>query len=75
MSATFAAAHVPWVVKPLYGFTSDTFPLPFPGAPAPERRRPYQVLCGAVGAAGLAAAPGGFLGSLGSLGALGALGS
>ena len=60
VAAVFATAHVPWVIKPLYGFLSDSLPLPFPGAPTRERRRPYLVLCGLAGTAayaGLATAP------------------
>lgn len=60
VAAVFATAHVPWITKPLYGFVSDSLPLPFPGAVTRERRRPYLVLCGLIGAAayaGLSLAP------------------
>lgn len=43
---------LPWLLKPLYGFASDTFPI------LGSRRRAYLVLCGALGSAawgGLAA--------------------
>jgi hypothetical protein len=42
----------PWVVKPLYGFLSDSVPL------FGYRRRSYLVLCGALGAASWAALAG-----------------
>ena len=42
----------PWVVKPLYGFLSDSVPL------WGYRRRSYLVLCGAAGAASWAALAG-----------------
>lgn len=42
----------PWVVKPLYGFLSDSVPL------WGYRRRSYLVLCGAAGAASWAAMAG-----------------
>jgi folate/biopterin transporter len=45
VTSLLAVAHVPWVVKPLYGFVSDNFPI------AGERRRPYLVACGLVGSA------------------------
>ena len=34
---------IPWLIKPLYGFVSDTFPL------FGYRRRSYLMLCGVVG--------------------------
>ena len=37
-------AGLPWVVKPLYGFISDTVPI------FGRRRQPYLVACGLVGA-------------------------
>ncbi|KAK9826138.1 hypothetical protein WJX81_008063 [Elliptochloris bilobata] len=37
-------AGLPWVVKPLYGFISDTIPI------LGMRRRPYLVACGLAGA-------------------------
>ena len=43
VTSLLSIAHVPWVVKPLYGFISDNFPI------AGERRRPYLVACGLVG--------------------------
>jgi folate/biopterin transporter len=49
-AAALSIAHVPWVCKPLYGFVSDSFPL-FGG----EKRRPYLVGCGLVGAMAFAA--------------------
>ena len=36
-------AGVPWLVKPLYGFLSDSVPL------FGYRRRSYLMICGAVG--------------------------
>jgi hypothetical protein len=36
-------AAFPWVVKPLYGFLSDTVPI------FGYRRRSYLVICGALG--------------------------
>jgi BT1 family len=36
---------LPWLIKPLYGFASDTFPL------FGYRRRSYLVLCGLLGSA------------------------
>ena len=36
-------AGLPWVVKPLYGFISDTVPI------FGRRRQPYLVACGLVG--------------------------
>eukprot|EP00884_Botryococcus_braunii_P023184 jgi/Botrbrau1/954/Bobra.114_1s0001.3 len=46
-------AHVPWMVKPLYGFITDTFPI------RGERRRPYMFACGLAGAVAF-----GFLGGV-----------
>jgi folate/biopterin transporter len=48
------AASAPWLVKPLWGFLSDSVPL------FGYRRRSYLVLCGGLGAAGWSAlaAPG-----------------
>jgi folate/biopterin transporter len=48
------ASSAPWLVKPLWGFLSDSVPL------FGYRRRSYLVLCGALGAAGWSAlaAPG-----------------
>ena len=40
---------VPWMIKPLYGFLSDSFPL------FGYRRRSYLVLCGLVGSGAFAA--------------------
>ena len=37
-------AAFPWVVKPLYGFLSDTVPI------FGYRRRSYLVICGVLGA-------------------------
>lgn len=48
------AGYLPWLVKPLYGFVSDTLPI------FGSRRRSYLVLCGALGAVswlGLSALP------------------
>ena len=39
-----AVAHIPWMVKPLYGFFTDTFPI------LGMRRRPYIAICGIAGA-------------------------
>ena len=36
-------AGLPWVVKPMYGFVSDTVPI------FGRRRQPYLVACGLVG--------------------------
>lgn len=36
-------AGLPWVVKPLYGFISDTVPI------FGMRRRPYLIACGVIG--------------------------
>ena len=33
-----------WTIKPVFGFISDTFPI------FGQHRRPYIILCGAVGA-------------------------
>jgi hypothetical protein len=47
-------AGIPWAVKPLYGFISDTFPL------WGSKRRVYLVLCGMLGSTawfGLATLP------------------
>ena len=38
-----ALAHIPWMIKPLYGFFTDTFPI------YGLRRRPYIVICGLAG--------------------------
>ena len=38
-----AIAHIPWMVKPLYGFFTDTFPI------LGMRRRPYIAICGIAG--------------------------
>lgn len=38
-----AIAGVPWMIKPLYGFVTDTFPI------LGRRRRPYLILCGLSG--------------------------
>ena len=43
VTSLLSIAHVPWVVKPLYGFISDNFPI------GGERRRPYLVGCGLLG--------------------------
>lgn len=42
-------AGIPWVIKPLYGFISDSFPL------FGYRRRSYLVLCGLLSASSWAA--------------------
>jgi hypothetical protein len=39
-----ALAHIPWMIKPLYGFFTDTFPI------MGRRRRPYIIICGLTGA-------------------------
>ena len=39
-----SVAAFPWVVKPLYGFLSDTVPI------FGYRRRSYLVICGVLGA-------------------------
>ena len=39
-------AAFPWVVKPLYGFLSDTVPI------FGYRRRSYLIICGLLGAPG-----------------------
>lgn len=36
-------AHTPWIIKPLYGFITDTFPI------GGQRRRPYMLACGITG--------------------------
>ena len=54
VSLVFSIAHLPWILKPLYGMVSDAHPLPFPGSARRERRRPYLVLCGLGGAAAFA---------------------
>ena len=36
---------MPWMIKPLYGFFTDTFPI------YGLRRRPYIVICGLAGEA------------------------
>lgn len=38
-----AIAHIPWMIKPLYGFVTDTFPV------MGCRRRPYLIICGLSG--------------------------
>lgn len=38
-----AIAHIPWMIKPLYGFLTDTIPI------MGRRRRPYLVICGVSG--------------------------
>lgn len=38
-----AIAHLPWMIKPLYGFVTDTFPI------YGLRRQPYIVICGLTG--------------------------
>ncbi|CAL8470505.1 g10047 [Coccomyxa elongata] len=40
-----AIAHLPWMIKPLYGFVTDTFPI------YGLRRQPYIVICGLTGTA------------------------
>jgi hypothetical protein len=45
VTSLLSVAHIPWVVKPLYGFISDSFPI------RGERRRPYLVGCALLGAA------------------------
>ncbi|BDA45897.1 Folate-biopterin transporter 1, chloroplastic [Coccomyxa sp. Obi] len=40
-----AIAHLPWMIKPLYGFLTDTFPI------YGLRRQPYIVICGLTGTA------------------------
>ena len=54
MALLSGAASFPWLVKPLWGFLSDSVPL------FGSRRRSYLVLCGCLGAAGWSAlaAPG-----------------
>lgn len=44
-------AGLPWVIKPIYGFISDTVPI------FGMRRRPYLVGCGLVGAPSQPCAP------------------
>ena len=39
-----AIAHVPWMIKPLYGLITDSLPI------WGRRRRPYLVICGLAGA-------------------------
>ena len=43
MALLTGLAGLPWLVKPLYGFLSDSVPL------FGYRRRSYLVACGAVG--------------------------
>ena len=43
LAAFLGIASVPWTIKPLYGWISDTYPI------AQYRRRPYLMLSGAVG--------------------------
>lgn len=38
-----AIAHIPWMIKPLYGFVTDTFPI------NGLRRQPYIIICGLTG--------------------------
>ena len=38
-----AIAHIPWMIKPLYGFVTDMFPI------MGRRRRPYLIICGLSG--------------------------
>lgn len=38
-----AIAHIPWMIKPIYGFVTDTFPI------YGLRRQPYLVICGLTG--------------------------
>lgn len=45
VTSLLSLAHIPWVVKPAYGFISDSFPI------RGERRRPYLVVCALLGAA------------------------
>ncbi|KAK9903962.1 hypothetical protein WJX75_001434 [Coccomyxa subellipsoidea] len=40
-----AIAHIPWMIKPLYGFVTDTFPI------NGLRRQPYIIICGLTGTA------------------------
>lgn len=42
------AAVAPWLVKPVYGFISDSFPI------FGMKRKPYLFLCGCLGTAGYA---------------------
>lgn len=44
-SLIFSASSIPWLIKPLWGFISDSVPL------FGYRRKSYLVLCGALGAA------------------------
>ena len=39
-----AIAHVPWMIKPLYGLITDSLPI------WGRRRRPYLIICGLTGA-------------------------
>ena len=39
-----AIAHVPWMIKPLYGLITDSLPI------WGRRRRPYLIICGLAGA-------------------------
>lgn len=43
-SLIFSASSIPWLVKPLWGFISDSIPL------FGYRRKSYLALCGAIGA-------------------------
>lgn len=45
VSAILGIVTLPWMIKPLFGFVSDTFPI------FGYRRRPYLVLSGILGAA------------------------
>lgn len=44
VSALFGITVLPWVIKPLFGFISDSFPI------LGYRRRPYLILSGILGA-------------------------
>lgn len=48
-SLIFSASSIPWLIKPLWGFISDSVPL------FGYRRKSYLVLCGGLGAAAGAA--------------------
>ena len=44
-SLIFSASSIPWLIKPLWGFISDSVPL------FGYRRKSYLILCGTLGAA------------------------
>lgn len=43
-----AITNLPWMIKPLYGFLSDSCPLPIPFAKGRYKRKPYIIISGII---------------------------